>query len=311
MRPAIAVVNSLPSVTLEVLETIFPLYHLWQANDSTTYLAEVQDKITGLAAFGATPITSDLMDALARLSIIATMGAGVDHIDLEAARVRSIRVTHAPDVLTEDVADIGIGLLLCSARHLVAGDRFVRNGRWLTGAMPLAKRIAGSSLGILGLGRIGRAVARRAKALGMRIAYHSLRRKSDVRYRYYDLTAMARDVDFLMITCPGSAPTRQLVNAQVLKALGSKGVVINIARGSVIDESALVRALQQGTIGGAALDVFADEPRVSEALFTLDNVVLQPHVGSATHETRAAMDQLMIDNLRAHFAGKPLLTPIA
>ena len=311
MRPAIAVVNSLPSVTLEVLEATFPLYHLWQANDTTSYLAEIQDKINGLAAFGATPITSDLMDALPRLSIIASMGAGVDHIDLEAARVRSIRVTNAPDVLTEDVADIGIGLLLCSARHLVAGDRFVRSGRWLKGAMPLANRIAGSSLGILGFGRIGRAVARRAEALGMSIAYYGLHRKSDVPYRHYDdLTAMARDVDFLMITCPGGAPTRQLVNAQVLKALGSKGIVINIARGSVIDESALVQALQQGVIGGAALDVFADEPRVPEALFTLDNVVLQPHVGSATHETRAAMGQLMIDNLKAHFAGKPLLTPV-
>jgi hydroxypyruvate reductase len=194
----------------------------------------------------------------------------------------------------------------------VVGDRHVRQGKWLEANLPLASKVGGATMGIVGLGRIGQAIARRAAAFGMKIVYHGPREKPGASYRYFpSLVEMARAVDYLMVSCPGGTGTRNLVSAEVLGALGAKGVVVNISRGSVIDEPAMVAMLQGGRLGGAGLDVFADEPRVPPALFTLDNVVLEPHVGSATHATRGAMGQLVIDNLKAHFAGKPLLTPIA
>ncbi len=204
-----------------------------------------------------------------------------------------------------------MALVLAVARRLVTGDRYVREGKWLKANLPLTTKVGGASMGILGLGRIGLAIAKRAEAFGMKIVYHGPRAKPGVAYRYYpDLAEMARDVDYLMVSCPGGAETHNLVSAAVLAALGKTGVVINIARGSVIDEAAMVRMLQDGSLGGAGLDVFVEEPRVPEPLFQLENVVLQPHVGSATHATRAAMGQLVVDNLAAHFAGKPLLTRV-
>jgi lactate dehydrogenase-like 2-hydroxyacid dehydrogenase len=246
-----------------------------------------------------------------KLEIVSAFGVGYDHVDANYAAQHNIVVTNTPDVLTDDVADLGMALLLAVARRLVVGDRHVRNGLWLKGGLPLASKVGGATLGILGLGRIGLAIARRAEAFGMTIVYHGPRAKADAPYRYYgDLAAMARESDYLMVSCPGGAQTRHLVNAEVLAALGPEGVVINVARGSVIDEEAMVKLLFEGKLGGAGLDVFADEPRVPEALFALDTVVLQPHVGSATHATRAAMGQLVVDNLTAHFAGRPLLTQV-
>jgi lactate dehydrogenase-like 2-hydroxyacid dehydrogenase len=216
-------------------------------------------------------------------------------------------------VLTDDVADMALGLMLTVLRRLCVGDRFVRDGRWARkDIMPLATRLTGKRLGILGLGRIGRAIARRAAAFETVIAYTGRRAHDDAPYRFEpSLVALARDSDVLVVSVAGGAGTRGLVSREVLEALGPEGVLINVARGAVIDEPALVEALCQGRLGGAGLDVFANEPHVPEALLGLEQVVLQPHRGSATHETREAMGRLVLDNLAAHFAGRPLPTQVA
>lgn len=311
MKPDILVAPLLYQPVMTLLEAEFTIHGIWEAKDQTEFLAAVKDKIRAIANFSAFPLKRDLIDALPRLEIIGCMSVGVDHIDLAAAKARGIPVTNAPDVLTDCVADIGMSLVLAVARRIVTADRFVRSGQWLKAGFPFGTKLGGATMGIVGLGRIGKAVARRAEAFGIRIVYFGRRPQADVAYPFYDdLTAMAEASDYLMLTCPGGPATRNLVDAAVLEALGQDGVLINIARGSVVDEPAMVAALQKGQIGGAGLDVFAAEPQVPEALFALDNVVLLPHIASATHATRAAMGQLMVDNLKAHFAGKPLLTPV-
>jgi hydroxypyruvate reductase len=309
MRPDIVLTVPIYATAVDQLDHAFTVYRLWQAKHLGSFFGETKDRVRAIATAGGYRIDADLMDRLPKTEIISTMSIGVDHIDLAAARERGIAVTNTPDVLTDDVADLGMALVLAVARRVVFGDRHVRDGSWLKGNLPLASKVGGASVGILGLGRIGLAVAKRAEAFGMTVGYHGPRQKPDVTYRYYpSLVDMAGAVDYLVITCPGGAATREMVNAEVLAALGNKGAVINIARGSVVDEPAMVRMLQAGTLGGAGLDVFADEPRVPEALFAMENVVLQPHVGSATHPTRKAMGQLQIDNLAAYFAGRPLVS---
>jgi lactate dehydrogenase-like 2-hydroxyacid dehydrogenase len=311
MRPDIVVAPRLYDRVMQGLDAAFTLHHLWQAKDPLAFLAPIKDEIRGFASFTGYPVRAELINALPRLEIIATMSVGTDHIDLAAAKARGIRVTNAPDVLTDCVADIGMALVLAVARRIVVADRFVRDGRWLKGGFPLATKIGGATIGIVGLGRIGKAVAKRAEAFGMRIAYFGRHRQSDCDYPFFDdLQAMARESDYLMLTCPGGPATRHLVDIAVLEALGPEGVLINIARGTVVDESALIAALRDGKLGAAGLDVYEDEPRVPAALLPLENVVLLPHLASATHATRMAMGQLMIDNLKAHFAAKPLLTPV-
>lgn len=312
MKPEIVVAPRLLAPVMAELDTDFTVHALWQAEDPRAFLAPLQEKIRGFASFTGYRIPAELIAALPRLEIIATMSVGTDHIDLAAARARGIAVTNAPDVLTDCVADIGMALVLMVARRLVLADRFVREGRWLKGGFPLASKVGGATMGVVGLGRIGKAVARRAEAFGMRIVYFGRHRQDDVAFPFFDdLRAMARASDYLMLTAPGGPATRHLVDASVLDALGPAGVLINIARGSVVDEKAMVAALVEGRLGGAGLDVYADEPRVPEALMKLDNVVLSPHLASATEATRLAMGRLMIDNLKAHFAGTPLLTPVA
>lgn len=311
MKPDIVLTIPIYPTAMEQLDQLFSVHRLWQAKDRAAFLGEVRDSARAIATFGGFRVDGALMDALPKAEIISTMSIGVDHIDLAAAKARGIAVTNTPDVLTDDVADIGMALVLAVARRIVVGDRYVREGKWLSGGLPLATKVGGATMGILGLGRIGLAVAKRAEAFGMKIVYHGPRAKPGVPYRHYpNLAEMAREIDYLMVTCPGGAETRNLVNAEVLAALGKKGVIVNIARGSVIDEATMVKMLQEGSLGGAGLDVFSAEPRVPEALFALENVVLQPHVGSATHATRGAMGQLVVDNLVAHFAGKPLLTRV-
>jgi lactate dehydrogenase-like 2-hydroxyacid dehydrogenase len=311
MKPDIIVANPFSAELTAALERDFTLHLLWEAEDEAAFLAGPAGQARGIVTFG-TPVTTAMIAALPQLQIIAAMSVGFDHIDLAAARARSIPVTHAPDVLTDDVADLAVTLMLCVARRIVVEDRFLRAGGWLTQPPQLAAKLGGAAVGILGLGRIGLAIAQRAEAFGTRIAYHGPRRKPEVSYRYFDdLVAMAREVDYLIVSCPGGPKTRNLVDAAVIAALGPEGAIINIARGSVIDEPALVKALVEKKLGGAGLDVFVDEPKVPEALLGLDTVVLTPHVGSATHATRRAMGQLMLDNLLAHFAGKPLLTRCA
>jgi hypothetical protein len=235
---------------------------------------------------------------------------GVDAIDLAAARERSIAVTNTPDVLTDDVADLALALILDAMRGVSAGDRYVRAGRWLQGAFPLQARMSGKRLGVVGMGRIGQAIARRAAAFDMQIAWHGPRGK-DLPYRYEpDLVALARSVDVLVAACPGGEATRGLISRRVLEAVGPRGYFVNVARGSVVDEAALVELLAARQLGGAGLDVFVDEPNVPARLLELDNVVLQPHVASATEETRTAMGRVVLDNVGAFVAGRPLRTPV-
>jgi hydroxypyruvate reductase len=310
MKTDIVLVVPIYAGAVQQLDRDYTVHRLWEAKHRSTFLAEVKDRVRAIVT-GPGRVDAELMAALPKTEIIATQSVGTDHIDLAAAKARGIPVTNTPDVLTDDVADLAMALVLAVARRVVVGDRFVRDRKWLQANLPLATKVGGATMGVVGLGRIGQAIAKRAEAFGMKVVYYGPRAKADVTHRYYsDLVAMARDVDYLVVSCPGGPGTRHLVNAEVLKALGTEGVVVNISRGSVIEEAALVEMLRDGKLGGAGLDVFADEPRVPEALLALENVVLQPHVGSATHATRGAMGQLVIDNLKAHFAGKPLLTPV-
>jgi lactate dehydrogenase-like 2-hydroxyacid dehydrogenase len=311
MKPELLLICPLYEGTERRLDELYTVHRLWEAKDPAALLKAARDRVRAISTMGAVGCKADLMDALPKAEIIACFGVGVDAIDLKAAKERKIAVTNTPDVLTECVADLGMSLLLAAARQIPQGDRYVRDGKWLKGNYPLCQHVGGRTLGIVGFGRIGQAVAKRAEAFGVTVVYHSRHKNPALAHRYYDnVKAMAADVDYLMLTLPGGAETRHLVNAAVLQALGSEGTLINIARGSIVDEKALVQALKSGTLGAAALDVFEAEPKVPEELLALDNVVLQPHQGSATHDTRAAMGQLVIDNLEAHFAGKPLLTRV-
>lgn len=312
MKPELVITAPLkPQPIMDALERDYTLWPLWEMEDRAAGLAAVADRVRGIATNGQNGASAELIDALPKLEIISSYGVGVDAIDRARAQARGVAVTNTPDVLNDDVADLTIALMLAAARRLCEGDRYVRNGQWLKGPMVLGHRVSGKRLGILGLGRIGQAIARRAEGFDMTISYHQRRRNPAVPYRYHDdLVAMARDSDFLAVIVPGGAATRHLVDRPVLDALGPEGVLINVARGSVVDETALVEALTDGRLGGAGLDVFENEPEVPEALFRMNNVTLQPHMGSATIETRTAMGRLVIDNLRAHFAGEPLLTPV-
>jgi lactate dehydrogenase-like 2-hydroxyacid dehydrogenase len=258
------------------------------------------------------PIDEALLTTLPKLQIISSFGVGYDHIDVKAAAKRGIVVTHTPDVLTEEVADTTIGLLLNTVRELPQAERYVRAGKWPTGNYPLSRAtLRNRTVGIVGLGRIGMAIARRLEAFGVPIVYHTRQRRPELGYRHYQrLLDMARDVDTLIVIVPGGATTKNMIDADVLDALGPEGIVINVARGSVIDEPALIAALRDRRILAAGLDVFATEPQVPDELLAMDNVVVLPHVGSASEFTRAKMDQLLVDNIRAWAAGKPPLTPV-
>jgi lactate dehydrogenase-like 2-hydroxyacid dehydrogenase len=308
----VVIVTPVYAPTMEQLDRLFTLHRLWEAKDRKSWFAALADRVHAIVSSGHAGADAAMMDALPKTKIITCFGVGYDAIDVAAATARNIAVTNTPDVLTDDVADLALGLLIDVARRISRGDRFVRAGGWLKGGLEFGTALKGKKLGIVGLGRIGQATAKRAEAFGMEVLYHGRRRLAEAPYPYYaDLTALAKDSDFLVLTLPGGPETKGLVTANVLAALGPQGTLVNVARGSIVDEAALVAALQSGTLGAAALDVFADEPRVPAELLAMDNVVLQPHVGSATHGTRAAMGQLVVDNLLAHFAGRPLLTRVA
>ncbi|MGU3494980.1 2-hydroxyacid dehydrogenase [Xanthobacteraceae bacterium A53D] len=269
-------------------------------------------EIRAIATRGKVRVDAALMDRLPKLEMVANFGVGYDTVDAAAAAERNVVVTNTPDVLNEEVADLTLGLLLATVRELPQADAYVRAGKWLKAPFPLGATLRDRKVGIVGMGRIGRAIAKRIEAFGLPIVYHTRRPQADVPFQHYDsLIAMAKDVDTLVLILPGGAATKNMVNAEVLEALGPRGVLINVARGTVVDEPALLKALQERTILAAGLDVFADEPRVPEAFFALDNVVLLPHVGSATHHTREAMGQLVVDNLVSWIAGKGPVTPVA
>lgn len=276
--------------------------------------AAIAPRIRAIAASGESKVPASLIAQLPALEVIAVMGVGYDGVDVGAAKARGIPVTHTPNVLNDDVADLALGLMLSAARQLPQADRYVREGLWpQKGAMPLARKMSGARLGIVGLGRIGQAIATRAAAFGMSIAYTSRSAKAGVPYRYLPTAKdLAAESDFLVIITPGGDGTRKMINAEVLAALGKgrgEGILVNVARGSVVDEAALIDALERGVIAGAGLDVFEAEPQVPERLRALPHVVLAPHIGSATAATRQAMADLAHGNLAAHFAGRPLLSP--
>jgi len=274
------------------------------------------DKVAGIVRGAVTNGHSgpppEMIDRMPKLEIIASASVGYDGIPVEYARTKGIPVTNTPDVLNDDVADLAIGLMIMTARRLVASDKYVRDGRWSKeGDYPLAQKASGKRVGILGMGRIGKEIGKRAEAMNNTVAYHSRNPVKDVSWKHYpDLVELARNSDFLIVIIPSTPQTQKIVSKAVIEALGPSGILVNVARGAVVDEDALVDALKSGKLGGAGLDVFVNEPTVPEALYAMDQVVLQPHVGSATHETRRAMSQLVLDNLDAHFAGKPLLTEI-
>jgi lactate dehydrogenase-like 2-hydroxyacid dehydrogenase len=284
---------------------------LWEIADLPQFIAKEGASIRALQTRSGTKIDTALLDGLSNLEIIVQVGAGLDQTPVAYAKARGIPVTHTPGVLTDDVADIAMGLLIGAARRLAEGDRYVRSGQWpLKGRFPLALKVSGKTCGILAMGRIGRAVARRAAGFDMEILYHGPRRHADLAYEYCaDLEAMAQRCDFLVMCAPGGPETDKIVDERVLRALGPKGVVVNVGRGSTLDEAALEAVLAEGALGGAGLDVYASEPNPRAALLAMENVFLLPHVGSGTDDTRQDMHRLCLDNLFAHLDGKPLITP--
>ncbi len=311
MKPDLLMVGAMFKPTQAVLENAYTVHKLWEAKDRDAFLASVADRITAVATTGTKGIDDATLGKLPKLKIVSHFGVGVDSVDVAAASRRNVKVTNTPDVLTEDVADIALVLMLSAIRRVPQGDRYVRAGSWLKGPMALTQSVQGNTVGIVGLGRIGKAIAKRCEAFNLKIAYTGRNKQAGVPYAYYpDALSLAKDVDIMIVAAPGGAETRNLINAAVLEALGPQGTIVNIARGSVIDEQAMIQALATGKLGAAGLDVFDKEPAVPAELLALDNVVVQPHVGSATHATRTAMGQLVIDNLAAFFAGKPLVTPV-
>jgi hydroxypyruvate reductase len=308
-KPVVLAAAKLSPLYQPQIEAAFA-FHGPLAMDDPAFAA-LAPRVRAVAGSGDSRVSAELIAALPALELISIMGVGYDGVDVAAAKARGVVVTHTPGVLNDDVADLALGLMLSAARQLPAADRYVRGGLWLQGNMPLARKMSGSRLGLLGMGRIGQAIARRAAAFDMPIAYHTRHPRPELPYAYHASAAsLAAASDFLVVITPGGAGTRHLVNAEVLKALGPKGILVNVARGSVVDEAALIEALEAGTIAGAGLDVFEDEPRVPQRLLDLHKVVLTPHVGSATVATRQAMADLAFANLAEHFAGRRPKTPV-
>lgn len=286
----------------------YTVHKLHEQSDPAAWLKANGDRIRAHAGSG---VQAGLMDALPNLEIIASFGVGYDNIDTAAAKARNIRVTNTPDVLNDAVAELTIGMMIALARRIPQADQYVRKGNWLGGSMGLFSELTGKTVGILGLGRIGKEIAVRCQAMKMRVVYYGRNQQPNVPFTYYDkLEHMARDVDWLVVIAPGGKATNGIVSRKVLEALGSTGHLVNVARGTLVDETALVELLASKKLGGAALDVFADEPKVPSELFALDNVVLSPHQGSATNQTRDAMGALLVANLERHFAGEPLISPV-
>ncbi|KAL5697504.1 Glyoxylate/hydroxypyruvate/pyruvate reductase 2kgr [Ranunculus cassubicifolius] len=297
----------------EELDKKFKLLKLWksQPHEHKQFLQENSNSIRAVVGNATVGASHEVIDSLPKLEIISSFSVGLDKIDLVKCKEKGIRVTNTPDVLTEDVADLAIALILSTLRRICESDRYVRKGLWKKGDFKLSTKFTGKSVGIIGLGRIGTAIATRAEAFNCPISYFSRSEKPNTNYKYYPTVLdLAANVQILVVACPLTEETRHIVDRKVIDAIGPKGVIINIGRGPHIDEPELVSALVEGRLGGAGLDVFENEPQVPEELFELDNVVLLPHVGSGTWETRKAMADLVIANLEAHFLNKPLLTPV-
>ncbi|MFT3975051.1 MAG: 2-hydroxyacid dehydrogenase [Amaricoccus sp.] len=311
MKPEILQICPMHPRVEAAFAAAYVVHRYWDAADKAGVLAARGPEIRAVATDGHYGVAPEIMAALPQLAMVASYGVGYDAIDTAACKARGIRVSNTPDVLNDAVAEIAVGLMHALVRRIPQADAFVREGGWLDGTFALTGELTGAHVGILGLGRIGKEIARRLQVSKMRVSYHGRHEQPFEPYAYYsDLTAMARDVDWLVAIAPGNAATRGIVSREVLTALGPQGAFVNVGRGSLVDEPALVELLVSGGLGGAALDVFADEPRVPAALLGLPNVVLSPHQGSATEKTRAAMGDLVVRNLAAFFAGDPLPTPV-
>jgi lactate dehydrogenase-like 2-hydroxyacid dehydrogenase len=300
-------------IVIEALDKAFTLHRLWEQSDQDAFLKDVGPRIRGIATstlYGR--LEASLLDRLPKAEIISSFGVGYDNVDAVEAGKRGIVVTNTPGVLDDEVADLAIGLLLATLRKIPQADRYLREGKWLKAPFPLSATLRGKKVGIVGLGRIGKAIARRLSGFDVSIAYHGRTQQDDVAFTYHPtIVGLAEASDILIVITPGGASTKHLINAEVLKALGSNGVLINVARGSVVDEQALIEALKSGTILSAGLDVYDDEPRVPQDLIDLEHVVLLPHIASGSVHTRNAMGKLVADNLISWFDGKGPLTPVA
>jgi lactate dehydrogenase-like 2-hydroxyacid dehydrogenase len=317
-KPRILQVGSLsgsPSANQRLAKD-YDVFEFWSYGDRSAALAALAEHgrgITALVTSANMGANAELINAMPDLKAICSWGVGYETIDLKAAQARGVVVSNTPDVLTDCVADLAWGLMIAGARRMSQGDRFVRAGRWgqVHGSIPLGTRVSGKNLGIVGLGRIGQAIAERGQGFNMDVRYHNRRARTDVDYGYEaSLVELAAWSDFLVVATVGGPETRHLINKEVLEALGPKGIIVNIARGPVIDEQAMIAALESGKLGSAALDVFEFEPKVPEALIANDNTFLLPHIGSASYETRLAMEDLMLENLASFFNDGKLVTPI-
>ncbi|WP_413196991.1 2-hydroxyacid dehydrogenase [Pararobbsia alpina] len=303
--------SSFHAATLETLSSQYTCHALWKADDPDALIGRIADEVTVVVTSGSRGITRDVIDRLPHLKLIACFGVGVDAIDVGYAKSRGIVVTNTPDVLVDDVADLALGLTLATVREMCVNDAYVREGRWTDKPYGLTASFQGRRVGIVGLGRIGHAIARRCEAFNAAISWTGPRAKPDAPYPYVaDIVELARDVDVLIAACPGGPATQGIVSREVLDALGTRGIFINISRGSVVDEAALIDALRSGRIAGAGLDVFHNEPAIDPAFAHLPNVVLQAHMGSATHRTRALMGELVVRNVDAFLQGKGAVTPV-
>ena len=310
MSTDVLIPNKLLDSADAALAEAFTVHRLFEADDPDAMLAQVAPKIGAIASSAGA--NRAMIEALPNLKLVSHFGVGYDPVDVVCCKEHNIRVTNTPDVLNDAVAEMTLALMLGLERRIVQADAHVRAGKWESGGYPLTGELTGKTAGIMGLGRIGKEVARRLQAMKMQVVYHGRTEQKHESYPYYaSLKDMAAASDWLVIVVPGTAETKHAVNADVLKALGPQGALLNIGRGTVVDEAALIACLQDGSLGGAALDVFEEEPKVPQALRDMDNVVLQPHQGSATHKTRWAMGDLVVRNIKAHFAGDPLISPVA
>jgi len=311
MKPGLLVVQRRTPALLEALARDYTVHDYGRAEDKDAFVQEVAADVRAVLTNGRGGASAALIAALPRLEIICCFGVGYEMVDLESCRARGITLTNAPGTNDVGVAEMALLLMLAVTRRLVEADTFVKAGRWPTDNFPRTHTIDGKKLGIVGLGRIGRKIADRAAAFGMEIAWHGPNAKPDAPWRYEpDLLALAGWADYLVLSCPGGAATRHLISAAELRALGPAGILVNIARGTVADPAALIAALEGGVIAGAGLDVFEGEPELPASLRALGNVILTPHIGAITHEALENGRDLLLANLRAHFAGEPVLTPV-
>ncbi len=307
MKPELLALTPFYPPTLAALGRDYMLHKLWEARDPQALIAQVAPAIRGVVTTGLRGCTAEQIEGLPKLEVIGCFGTSHGTLPLAAAKARGIVVTNTPDWTVDAVADLAVGLLIAATRRIAEADRYIRAGKWASGPFPMTSDLRGKTCGIMGYGGIGSAVAKRVAAFGMRVCYHGPREKPAVTYPYYaDLEAMARAVDCLIVTCPETPATRKSVNARILDALGPQGFFVNVARGGIADERALIDALKNRRIAGAGLEVFWDEPHVPQELLALENVVLAPHMGSSTLEIREHRSATLLVNLRAHFAGAPV-----